>query len=177
MRLVDENGKQLGILPTAEALQRALGKTLDLVEVAPDGDPPVCRIMDYTKFRYDQKRKQKAAKKKTVKVEVKEIKLRPNIDPHDFGIKVRHARQFLEKGNKLKVTVRYRRGEMRHYEIGTQKLDRMIQEIKDLAVVEMSTRNIEGLRMQTVTLAPRKGAGAATAETRHPSQEPEMSES
>jgi translation initiation factor IF-3 len=157
--LVDENGKQLGILPVAEALERALGKSLDLVEVAPDGDPPVCRIMDYTKFRYDQKRKQKAARKKTVKVDIKEIKLRPNIDPHDFGIKAKHAREFLEKGNKLKVTVRYRRGEMRHYEIGTQKMDQMIEALKDLAVVESTSRGVEGLRMQTATLAPRKGGG------------------
>jgi translation initiation factor IF-3 len=161
VRLIDEEGKQLGILPTAEAIERALARSLDLVEVAPDGDPPVCRILDYTKFRYDQKRKQKAARKKTTKVDIKEIKLRPNIDPHDFSIKLQHAREFVEKGNKLKVTVRYRRGEMRHYEIGTQKMDKMIEELKDLALVESTSRGQEGLRMQTVTLSPRKTSGSA----------------
>lgn len=158
MRLVDEDGKQLGIVPVDEAIERAAAKSLDLVEVSPDSDPPVCRIMDYTKFRYDQKRKQKAARKKTVKVDIKEIKLRPNIDPHDFGIKLKQAREFLEKGNKLKITVRYRRGEMRHYEIGTQKMDQMIEQISDLAVVESTSRGVEGLRMQTAMLAPRKSS-------------------
>jgi len=163
VRLIDEEGNQLGILPTAEAIERALAKNLDLVEVAPDGDPPVCRILDYTKFRYDQKRKQKAARKKVTKVDIKEIKLRPNIDPHDFSIKLQHAREFVAKGNKLKITVRYRRDEMRHYEIGSQKMDKMIEELKDMAVVESVSRGQEGLRMQTATLAPRPKVGGATA--------------
>ena len=162
VRLVDETGKQLGIVPTDQAIERARSKTLDLVEVAPDGDPPVCRIMDYTKFLYDQKRKQKQAKKKTHRVDIKEIKLRPNIDPHDFGIKVRHAREFLEKGDKVKITVRYRPREMRHYEIGTQRLDKMVQDLADIAVVESSQRGNSQMRMQLLTLSPKQALAATT---------------
>jgi translation initiation factor IF-3 len=157
VRLIDENGKQLGIVPVGDALERARGKGFDLVEVAPDGDPPVCRIMDFAKFVYEQKRKQKAAKKKVHRTDIKEIKLRPNIDPHDLGIKLKHAREFLEKGHRLKLTVRYRMREMRHYEIGSKRLDEMIQELGDLAAVESSNRGNKGMRVQTVLLAPRKG--------------------
>jgi translation initiation factor IF-3 len=117
--------------------------------------------MDYTKYLYDQKRKQKLAKKKTHRVDTKEIKLRPNIDPHDFGIKVKHAREFLEKGNKVKITVRYRPREMRHYEIGSQRLDKMVLELNDIAVVESSQRGNSQMRMQLLTLAPKQASGAA----------------
>ncbi len=154
--MIDEAGKQLGIVATGEALERAQGKGFDLVEVAPDSEPPVCRIMDYTKFIYEQKRKVKAARKKTVKTEIKEIKLRPNIDPHDMSIKLKHAREFLEKGNKLKITLRYRAREMRHYEIGSQRIDQLVQELTDLATVESSNRGNTQMRMQTIIMAPRK---------------------
>lgn len=163
VRLIDETGKQLGIIAIGEALERARTKGFDLVEVAPDSVPPVCRIMDFTKFQYEQKRKQKAARKKTVKTDIKEIKLRPNIDPHDFSIKLKHAREFLEKGNKLKITMRYRAREMRHYEIGTQQVDKLIKDLNDLALVESSTRGNAAMRMQTVIMAPRKGVGVAPA--------------
>lgn len=143
-------------MPTDKALERAQSKTLDLVEVAPDAEPPVCRIMDFTKYLYEQKRKQKLARKKTTRVDTKEIKLRPNIDPHDFGIKLNHAREFLEKGNKVKFTIRYRPREMRHYEIGLKVMDRLVEELKELASTESSTRQQGGLRMQTMILAPRK---------------------
>ena len=156
--LIDEAGKSLGIVPREKALERAQGKVLDLVEVAPDGDPPVCRIMDFKKYIYEQKRKQKLAKKKTSKVETKEIKLRPNIDPHDFGIKLSRARGFLEKGNKVKVTLRYRPREMRHYEIGTQVLDRIVEDLKDIALIESSSTGNRSVRMQTMLIAPRKEA-------------------
>ena len=146
----------MGIVPRDAALERAQSKGLDLVEVAPDADPPVCRIMDFTKYVYEQKRKQKLAKKRTQKVETKEIKLRPNIDPHDFGIKLNRTRGFLEKGNKVKITIRYRPREMRHYEIGTQVLERLLEDLKDLAVVESSNRGNTHMRMQTILIAPRK---------------------
>jgi translation initiation factor IF-3 len=164
VRLIDEAGKQLGIVEINAAIERARSKTLDLVEVAPDAEPPVCRIMDFTKFVYDQKRKQKLAKKKTHKVEIKEIKLRPNIDPHDFGIKVRHAREFLDKGHKVKVTVRYRMREMRHYEIGTVVMDKMAVDLADIAVVESSSRGNRSMRMQGLVLAPKKSLVAAARE-------------
>lgn len=161
VRLIDETGKQLGIVAIDEAMERARSKGFDLVEVAPDSAPPVCRIMDFTKFVYEQKRKVKAARKKTVKTETKELKLRPNIDPHDMGIKLKHGREFLEKGDKLKITMRYRAREMRHYEIGTQRVDELVKALSDLAVVESSTRGNTQMRMQTVIMAPRKAPGAA----------------
>ena len=164
MRLIDETGKQLGIVPLREALDRAAQKTLDLVEVSGDSDPPVCRIMDFTKYMYEQKRKQKAAKRKVIKTDLKELKLRPNIDPHDFGIKLKHAREFLEKGNKVKITMRYRAREMRHYEIGSARVDALVNELTDLAVIESSNRGNTQVRMQTVIMAPRKGPGSASSE-------------
>ena len=156
MRLVDENGKQLGIVPVEHALERATTKGLDLVEVAPDADPPVCRIMDYTKFVYEQKRKQKLARKKTHRLEIKEIKFRPNIDPHDLSIKTQHMREFLEKGHKVKVTMRYRPREMRHYEIGSQVIDKLVEALKGIAIVESSARGKSSMRTQSLLLAPKK---------------------
>lgn len=160
VRLIDETGKQLGIIAIDDAMERARSKGFDLVEVAPDSVPPVCRIMDFTKFVYEQKRKVKAARKKTVKTDIKELKLRPNIDPHDFSIKLKHGREFLEKGNKLKITMRYRAREMRHYDIGTQCVDKLVQQLSDIALVESSTRGVAQMRMQTVIMAPRKVASA-----------------
>ncbi len=156
--LIDEAGKSLGIVPREKALERAQSKVLDLVEVAPDGEPPVCRIMDFKKYIYEQKRKQKLAKKKTSKVETKEIKLRPNIGPHDLGIKLDRARGFLEKGDKVKVTLRYRPREMRHYEIGTHVLDRIVENLKDISLVESSSTGNRHVRLQTILIAPRKEA-------------------
>jgi translation initiation factor IF-3 len=161
VRLIDDLGKQLGIVPVAQAIERAQSRGYDLVEVAPDASPPVCRIMDFTKYLYEQKRKQKLARKKTHKVEIKEIKLRPNINPHDFGIKLRHGREFLEKGHKLKITVRYRAREMRHYEIGSRVLREMVDALNEVAVVESTNRGAPGMRMQMMMLAPKKTAGAA----------------
>lgn len=139
-----------------QAIERAQSKGLDLVEVAPDAEPPVCRIMDFTKFVFEQKRKMKVAKKKTVHFETKEVKLRPNIDPHDLGIKIARIREFLEKGHKVKVTLRYRPREMRHYEIGTNLLNRLVAGLNDLATVESESRGNEQMRMQTILISPRK---------------------
>ncbi|MCL5269355.1 MAG: translation initiation factor IF-3 [bacterium] len=161
VRLIDENGEQLGIVPIDVALERARAKTLDLVEVAPDAAPPVCRIMDFTRHIFEQRRKQKLAKKKAVRTETKEIKLRPNIDPHDFEIKLKHAREFLEKGHKVKITLRYRPREMRHYEIGTQVLHRLTEALADLALVEAENRGTENMRMQTILLTRKKTTAPA----------------
>ena len=158
VRLIDENGKQLGIVPVSLARERAMAKSLDLVEVAPDSDPPVCRIMDYTKYVFEQKRKQKLAKKKTQRVEIKEIKFRPNIDPHDFEIKIKHARDFLDKGHKVKITMRYRPREMRHYEIGTQVIDRVIGGLGDIAQIEASGGGRQQVRTQAMMLTPKRQA-------------------
>ena len=163
MRLIDETGKQLGIVSTASAIERAVGKGLDLVEVAPDAEPPVCRIMDFTKYIFEAKRKQKLAKKKTVRTETKEIKLRPNIDPHDLGIKIEHIREFLDHGHKVKVTLRYRPREMRHYEIGTNLLNRMVAGLSDIATVESENRGNETMRMQTILISPKRKASAGSS--------------
>jgi translation initiation factor IF-3 len=161
--LIDETGKQLGIVPVETALERSRGKTLDLVEVAPDADPPVCRIMDFTKYIYEQKRKQKVAKKKSIRTETKEIKFRPNIDPHDFEIKLQHIREFLEKGHKVKVTLRFRPREMRHKEIGRQVLDRLVGALRELAVVEAEGRGEMSQRMISILISPRKATGVQKA--------------
>lgn len=145
-------------MPIGKALERAREKGLDLVEVAPDADPPVCRIMDFTHYIYEQKRKQKQAKKKTVRVDTKEVKLRPNIDPHDFGIKASQARGFLEKGHKVKVTLRYRPREMRHYEIGTEVLNKLRETLGDIAQIEAAGGGRENARMQVIMLVRKKSA-------------------
>lgn len=163
MRLIDEAGKQLGIVPVPAAIERALSKGLDLVEVAPDAEPPVCRIMDFTKYVFELKRKQKLAKKKTVRTETKEIKLRPNIDPHDLSIKIDHIREFLEHGHKVKVTLRYRPREMRHYEIGTHLLNRLVAGLSDVATVESESRGGEQIRMQTILISPKRKAASGAA--------------
>lgn len=119
--------------------------------------------MDFTKFIFEQKRKQKLAKKKTVQTETKEIKLRPNIDPHDLGIKINHIREFLDKGHKVKVTLRYRAREMRHYEIGTNLLNRLVEGLSDVATVESESRGNTQLRMQTILISPKKKAPAPAA--------------
>lgn len=161
--MIDETGKQLGIVSTASAIERAVSKGLDLVEVAPDAEPPVCRIMDFTKYIFELKRKQKLAKKKTVRTETKEVKLRPNIDPHDLGIKIEHIREFLDKGHKVKVTLRYRPREMRHYEIGTNLLNRLVAALSDIATVESENRGNEQVRMQTILISPKKKATSGSS--------------
>lgn len=129
---------------------------LDLVEVAPDADPPVCKIMDHRRYMFEAKRRLKEAKKKTKALELKEIKLRPNIDPHDYGIKMKKAKEFLEKGHKVKVTMRYRPREMRHYEIGTKVLEQMSQDVADVAEVDTGARVKNIQRMQSMILTRKK---------------------
>lgn len=161
--MIDEEGQQVGIIPTEQAMAIAEEKGFDLVEVAGDARPPVCRIMDYSKYVYEQKRRQKLAKKKTVQQETKEVKLRPNIDQHDFSIKLKRAREFLEKGNKVKITLRFRPREMRHQEIGQQVLDQTIAELSDLSSVESHSRG-HNMRMLTILLAPKKSAPSKAEE-------------
>jgi translation initiation factor IF-3 len=159
VRLIDEAGEQVGIVARDAALTRAQDQGLDLVEVAPDAHPPVCRIMDYSKYVYEQKRKQKQARKKTHHQDTKEVKVRPNIDKHDFEFKLKHAREFLGKGHKVKLTLRYRMRELRHQEIGDKVVNSMIQALADMAAVE-SQHRVRNSRLQTVILAPRKAAVA-----------------
>ncbi len=153
VRLIDETGEQIGILPTDEARAMAVEQGLDLVEVAPNSRPPVCRIMDYGKYKYEQARKNREAKKKQHTVTVKEIKMRPKIETHDFDFKLRHARRFLEEGDKVKFTLRFRGREMTHPELGERVLIRVKEELAELATIESDVKR-EG-RQMTMLMAPR----------------------
>ena len=153
MRVIAPDGSQLGILPTEQALQQAYALNLDLVEVAPEARPPVCRIMDYGKFRYEQSKKAREAKKKQTVIELKEIKLRPKTEEHDFQFKARHAERFLKEGNKAKVTMMFRGREVIRMDRGKVLLDRLVETLKEVAVVEQAPK-IEGRNM-TMILAPK----------------------
>lgn len=157
IRVVDEEGNQLGIMSPDDARAIASEKELDLVEVAPHATPPVCRIMDYGKYRYQQSKRAKESKKHQHTISVKEIKYRPKIDIHDFNYKTNHVREFLEAGNKVKVTIMFRGREMAHPEFGREILARVVEETKDLLQEEIDTSRIklEGRNMSMV-LSPSK---------------------
>ncbi len=138
MRAIDDEGEQLGVLSLTDALALAAEKGLDLVEVSPNAVPPVCRIMDYGKFKYEQSKKAAEVKKKTTRVEIKEVKMRPKTEEHDFLTKVKHARRFLEEGNKVKVTIMFRGREQSHPELGIRQIDKFVEAVKDIAQVEAS---------------------------------------
>jgi translation initiation factor IF-3 len=153
VRVISPEGEQLGILPIEEALALARERDLDLVEVAPNERPPVCRIMDYGKYKYQQAKRSQEAKKRQRVIQTKEIKLRPKTEEHDYQFKMRHARRFLEEGNKVKVTILFRGREMDHIDLGQRILDRVITDCKDLSAVEQPPR-MEGQTL-TLLLAPK----------------------
>ena len=153
MRVVGADGSQLGILPIATALETARQQELDLVEVAPDAAPPVCRIMDFGKYKYTQARRLKEARKKQTTILVKEVKMGPKTERHDFDFKVKHVRRFLEEGHKAKVTVRFKGREMAHTELGWKMLTKMTEIMSDVAVIENHPR-MEG-RMLSMILSPK----------------------
>ena len=155
--VVDEDGNQLGILETRDALALAEGKGLDLVEVAPTARPPVCRIMDYGKYKYEQSKKARKAKQATHTVKVKTIKFRPKTDDHDYNFKKKHIIDFLEKGNKVKVIMQFRGREISHLDLGLEFLHHLIEEIAEYGQPE-SQPTREG-RFVTFIIAPRKTAG------------------
>jgi translation initiation factor IF-3 len=146
VRLVGPDGSQIGIVTIQEALRRAQELDLDLVEVAPMASPPVCRIMDYGKFKYERDVRQKEARKRQVRVEVKEMKMRPKIDPHDYATKKGHIERFLKAGAKVKVTIMFRGREMAHTELGRRLLDRLTEDLRELATVE-SFPKLDGRNM------------------------------
>ena len=154
VRLVDDAGQQLGVMAPREAVKIAAEKNLDLVEVAPTANPPVCRIMDYGKNKYEQSKKEREAKKKKRTITVKEVKLRPNIKVHDFLTKARNAAKFLAGGDKVKVTIMFRGREITHPELGQELCERFAQELSDVAKVEKSAK-VEGRNMIMI-LAPVK---------------------
>jgi len=151
--VVDEKGEQLGVISISKALELAEAAALDLVEVAPGADPPVCKILDYGKFKYEAQKKKNEAKKKQKVIEVKEIKMRPGIDEHDYQVKMRNMRRFLEDGDKVKVTIRFRGREMAHQNLGMKVLDRVREELDELSKVEQYPK-IEG-RQMVMVIAPR----------------------
>lgn len=153
VRVIGEDGGQLGILPLRQALELAREQGLDLVEVAPHMDPPVCRIMDYGKYRYQQTKKVHEAKKKRTVIQVKEVKLRPKTEEHDFQFKLRNIRRFLEKKNKTKVSLMFRGREIQYQEAARNILNRITEETKDLAQVEQEPK-LEGRNM-TMILSPK----------------------
>ena len=146
-------GEQLGVMPTQQALETARTQELDLVEVAPEAQPPVCRIMDFGKYKYTQARRQKEARKKQTTILVKEVKMGPKTERHDFDFKVKHVRRFLEEGHKAKVTVRFKGREMAHTELGWKMLQKMVEPVSDIAVTENNPR-MEG-RMLHIMLSPK----------------------
>ena len=143
IRLIGENGEQLGIMSAREAMKRAQEAELDLVKIAPTAKPPVCKIIDYGKYRYEMARKEKEAKKKQKIIEVKEVRLSPNIDSNDLSTKINAARKFIQKGNKVKMTLRFRGREMAHMNASRHILDDFAKELADIAVVEKPSK-VEG---------------------------------
>jgi len=154
VRVIDDEGKQIGILQPFEALKMAREKNLDLVEVSPTAQPPVCRIMDFGKYLYEQEKKERAAKKHQKIITVKEVKFRINVDEHDYEFKKNHVLRFLEDGDKVKATIFFRGREMTHTNLGRQILDRLIKDIGDKGIVEFRPR-MEGNTLHAI-LAPKK---------------------
>ncbi|HEV3469119.1 MAG TPA: translation initiation factor IF-3 [Pyrinomonadaceae bacterium] len=154
VRVIAEDGEQLGIMDTREAVRLARGQGLDLVEVAATADPPVCRIIDYGKFTYEQKKKASEAKKKQVVITVKEVKFRPGTDDHDYHFKMKHSREWLQDGDKVKATIFFRGREITHRELGAQLLERLERDLADVGEVEARPR-MEGNQM-FIILAPKR---------------------
>jgi|TARA_B100002019_G_C20944360_1_gene438382 translation initiation factor IF-3 len=153
VRCIDPDGEQLGVLDTFDAIRKAEDFGLDLVEVQPNADPPVCKILDYGKFKYEAQKRANEARKKQKIIEVKEIKLRPNIDEHDYQVKMRNVQKFLNAGDKVKVTLRFRGREMAHQELGANVLTRVREETDEFAKVEAMPK-MEG-RQMIMVLAPK----------------------
>lgn len=154
VRVIDEDGEQLGVMDTRDAVQKAREMGIDLVEIAPNAKPPVCRIIDYGKFLYEEKKKTAEAKKKQVTVEVKEVKFRPGTDDHDYSYRMKHAREWLTDGDKVRAAIAFRGREMTHRELGAKILKRFTEDLADIADVEVFPK-MEGYQMFTI-LVPKK---------------------
>jgi len=167
VRLIGDDGKQIGIVKTAEALAYAQDRDLDLVEVAPEARPPVCRVLDYSKYKYEQAQKQKAARRHQQQITIREIKFRPKIAQNDYDTKKGHVSRFLKNKDKVKITIMFRGREVTHPERGTALLDRLAGELSELAVVEQSP--VQDGRNMTMLLAPSKAvlAGAGEKDGKH----------
>ena len=153
VRLIDHRGEQVGVVSRNQALNMALDVGLDLVEISPNADPPVCKLLDYGKFKYEAQKKAAEARKRQKTIDVKEIKLRPAIDDHDYDVKMRAVKRFIEEGDKVKVTLRFRGRELAHQELGLQVLERVRGDVAEQTKVEQEPR-MEG-RQMVMVLAPR----------------------
>lgn len=151
VRLISETGEQLGVVQTKEAIKKAVAVGLDLVEVSPNAVPPVCKILDYGKYKYQAQKKKAEAKKKQKVIHLKEIKLRPNIGEHDYQVKFKAAIKFLESGDKVKFSLRFKGREMAHKEIGTELFDRFIEDLKDIAKLELKPK-LEGKQIVMIVI-------------------------
>ena len=171
VRVTSATGEQLGIMQTRDALRLAEEQHLDLVEVAPKAKPPVCRIMDFGKYRYEQQKREKEAKKKQKIISIKEVKLRPNIEQHDFDVKVKNAVRFVQEGNKVKVTIMFRGRELSHPELGREILDRVAATLGDTVSIER-TAKLEGKNM-TMILAPKAQKAAKKPQAPAPAEDAE----
>lgn len=153
VRLIDETGENVGVRGTEEAIQMARDAGLDLVEISPNSDPPVCKILDFGKFKYEEQKKANVARKKQKTIDIKEIKMRPGIDVHDYDVKMRSMQKFLGEGDKVKVTLRFRGREMAHQERGLTVLNRVQEDLEEVAKVEQFPTK-EG-RQMTMVISPR----------------------
>jgi len=166
VRLIDEEGQQVGVINTQEALMMAEERGLDLVEVAPNSDPPVCRLMDYGKFLYEQNKKAREARKNQKVVEIKEVQLTPITDNHDIDVKSNRAREFLGEGHKVKFTMKFRGRQLAHQDIGVRMLEDVAEKLRDVAVVEMRPTS-EGRRI-TMVIAPQANKSASKQRAERP---------
>ena len=153
VRVVNADGEMVGVISKEEGIEIAFEAGLDLVEVSPSADPPVCKVLDYGKYKYEAQKKANEARKKQKVIDVKEIKMRPGIDEHDYQVKMRSVRRFLDEGDKVKMTIRFRGREMTHQELGMKVLDRVREDVDELAKVEQFPKS-EG-RLMTMVIAPK----------------------
>ena len=174
MRLISKDGEQLGIVPLKVALRQADEADVDLVEIAPNAKPPVCKIMDFGKYRYEQSKKRDEARKKQKQVQIKEIKFRPGTDEGDYQIKMRNIRRFLADGDKVKVTLRFRGREMAHQNLGAKLLQRVEEDLTEEAQVEQRPK-MEG-RQMVMMIAAKKSSGKGKAEKAEKAEQPEKVE-
>jgi len=153
IRVISDDGQQLGVISCAEGLKMAKEQGLDLVEVAPKANPPVCRIMDFSKYKYEQEKKERLARKKQRIVHIKEIKLKPNIEEHDYQTKLRHLKRFLDRGDRTKITLMFRGRQMAHVDIGRRLMERVMKDLSEIAVTERPPL-LEG-RFMVMVMAPK----------------------
>jgi len=173
IRLIGSDGEQLGLINTREALRKAEDEGLDLVEISPMARPPVCKIMDYGKHKYEQSKRKHEQKKRQVVIHVKEIKLRPSTDEHDFQTKLRHVKRFLEAGDKVKITIRFRGREMAHVDIGHERMKKMMEEVRNIGEVEFFPK-MEGRQMFMMLVPIKKKPKGGGKPKEQPKVEPKV---